>query len=108
MPTARNARGVDIIAYSQDATRKLAIQVKALSKRNPVPLGTSLEKVMGDFWVVVNKITFSAPSAFIMLPAEVRELAHRGEKDGRVSFWLQPTSYDQENFKEKWERIGHG
>ena len=45
MPTARNARGVDIIAYSQDATRKLAIQVKALSKRHPVPLGTSLEKV---------------------------------------------------------------
>lgn len=108
MPTARNARGVDIIAYSQDATRKLAIQVKALSKRNPVPLGTSLEKVMGDFWVVVNKVTSSAPSAFIMLPTEVRELAHRGEKESRVSFWLQPTSYDQERFKEKWERIGHG
>ena len=108
MPTARNARGVDIIAYSQDATRKLAIQVKALSKRNPVPLGTSLEKVMGDFWVIVNKVTSSAPSAFIMLPAEVKELAHCGEKEGRVSFWLQPTSYDQESFKEKWERIGHG
>ena len=108
MPTARNARGVDIIAYSQDATRKLAIQVKALSKRNPVPLGTSLEKVMGDFWVIVNKVTSSAPSAFIMLPTEVKELAHRGEKEGRVSFWLQPTSYDRESFKGKWGRIGHG
>lgn len=43
-----------------------------------------------------------------MLPTEVKELAHRGEKEGRVSFWLQPTSYDQESFKEKWERIGHG
>ena len=79
MPTACNARGVDIIAYSQDVTRKLAIQVKALNKRNPVPLGTSLEKVMGDFWVVVNKVTSSAPSAFIMLPTEVKELAHRPE-----------------------------
>lgn len=108
MPTARNARGVDIIAYSHDATRKLAIQVKALSKRNPVPLGTSLGKVMGDFWVVVNKVTSSTPSAFIMLPTEVKELAHRGEKEGRVSFWLQPASYDQECFKENWERIGHG
>ena len=68
MPTARNARGVDIIAYSQDATRKLAIQVKALSKRNPVPLGTSLENIMGDFWVVVNKVTSPAPSAFVLLP----------------------------------------
>jgi hypothetical protein len=108
MPTARNARGVDIIAYSQDATRKLAIQVKALSKRNPVPLGISLEKVMGDFWVIVNNVTSSAPSAFILLPTEVKDLAHRGEKEGRVSFWLQPNRYDQESFKEKWERIGQG
>lgn len=107
MPTARNARGVDIIAYSQDATRKLAVQVKALSKRNPVPLGTTLDKVMGDFWIIVIRVT-SSPSAFILLPSEVKELAVRNEKDGRVSFWLQPTSYDQDNFKEKWDRIGRG
>lgn len=107
MPTARNARGVDIIAYSQDSTRKLAVQVKALSKRNPVPLGTSLDKIMGDFWIIVNKVTTS-PTAFVLLPSEVKALAHRGEKEGRVSFWLQPTSYDQESFKEKWKRIGHG
>ena len=50
MPTARNARGVDIIAYSRDASRFVGVQVKALSKRNPVPLGTSLDKVMGDCW----------------------------------------------------------
>jgi len=108
MPTARNARGVDIIAYSQDATRKVAIQVKALSKRHPVPLGGSLEKVMGEFWVIVNKVVSSSPSAFVLLPSEVKELAHRGEKEGRISFWLQPTSYDQPQFQEQWERIGHG
>ena len=107
MPTARNARGVDIVVYSRDATRKLAIQVKALSKRYPVPLGTSLDKVMVDFWVVVNNVS-SKPSAYILLPSEVRAFAHRGEKEGRVSFWLQPKSYDQEDFKEKWDRIGHG
>jgi len=76
MPTARNARGVDILAYSQDANRKLAIQVKALSKRNPVPLGGSLDKVMGDIWIIVNKVATS-PSAFILLPSEVKELALR-------------------------------
>lgn len=107
MPTARNARGVDIIAYSQDASRKLAVQVKALSKRNPVPLGTTLDKVMGDFWIIVIRVT-SSPSACILLPSEVKELAARNEIDGRVSFWLQPTSYDQDNFKEKWDRIGRG
>ena len=108
MPTARNARGVDIIAYSRDASRFVGVQVKALSKRNPVPLGTSLDKIMGDFWVIVNKVAMPTPSAFVLLPSEVRERAHRGEKDGRVSYWLQPTDYDQDQFREAWERIGHG
>jgi hypothetical protein len=107
MPTARNARGVDIIAYSGDASRFIGVQVKALSKRSPVPLGKSLEKCMGDFWIIVNNVATS-PSAFVMRPAEVKELAHRGEKDGRVSYWLQPTSYDRAPFKEAWERIGYG
>jgi hypothetical protein len=108
MPTARNARGVDIIAYSADASRFIGIQVKALSKRNPVPLGPSLKKCMGDFWVIVNKVASEKPSAFVLKPSEVKALAHRGEKEGRTSFWLQPGSYDQPQFKEAWERIGSG
>ena len=108
MPTARNARGVDIIAYSADGSRFLGIQVKALSKRNPVPLGPSLQKCTGDFWIIVNKVTSASPSAFVLKPSEVTKLAHRGEKDGRISFWLQPNSYDQPKFKEAWDRIGHG
>ena len=107
MPTARNARGVDIIAYSQDTSRKLAIQVKALSKRDPVPLGTSLDRVMGDYWIIVNKVA-SGPSAFILLPSEVKALAHHGQKEERVSYWLQPTRYDQPDFRESWHRIGNG
>lgn len=105
MPTARNARGVDIIAYSQDASCFVAVQVKTLSKRDPVPLGTSLDKIMGDFWVVVTNVAATSPSAFILLPAEVRAGAHTGRRDGRVSYWLQPRAYEQESFHEKWERI---
>lgn len=107
MPTTRNARGVDIVAYSRDASRFVGVQVKALSKRNPVPLGTTLDKVMGDFWVIVNRVT-SAPTVFVLLPSEVRALAHRGEKENRVSYWLQPGGYDQDQFREAWGRIGRG
>ncbi len=107
MPTARNARGIDIIAYSRNGSRFLGLQVKALSKRNPVPLGSSLDKLMGDFWVIVNNIA-TDPTVFILRPSEVRELAHRGEKDGRVSYWLQPTAYDAEAFRGAWHRIGRG
>lgn len=107
MPTARNARGVDIIAYSRDGKRYVGIQVKSLSNRAPVPLGTSLQNLMGDFWVIVNKVV-SKPTAFILTPNEVKRLAHRGEKEGRVSFWLHTNAYETDQFREAWDRIGRG
>jgi hypothetical protein len=107
MPTARNARGVDIVAYNHDASRYIGVQVKALSKRNPVPLGTSLDKVMGDFWVIINRVA-TAPAAFILLPGEVLAGAKRGEKEGRISYWLQPNAYEKDEYRGAWERIGHG
>jgi len=107
MPTARNARGVDIIAYNRDCSSFIRVQVKALSKRDPVPLGTNLNNIMGDFWIIVNNLAFT-PSAFVMLPEEVINLAHRGEKEGRISYWLQPSSYNTKLFVERWDRIGQG
>ena len=61
MPTARNARGVDILIYSQDATRTSSIQVKALSQRNPVPLGPRRERLFGDFFVVCRSVASETP-----------------------------------------------
>lgn len=106
MPTSRNARGIDVLAYNHDASLTLALQIKALSKRNPVPLGGGLDKIMGDYWIVVNQALSDAPNCFILTPAEVRQTAHRGEKDGKVSYWLQPKAYEQAQFKEAWQRLG--
>ena len=108
MPTARNARGIDILAYSQDAKTTITLQVKALSKRNPVPLGTSLNHLYADFVVVCRNVTKETPECFILKPAEVRKLAHRGEKNGKISYWLQPPQYEAKQFAEKWDRIGSG
>ena len=107
MPTSRNARGIDLLAYDAAAGRYLGIQVKALSKRNPVPLGTSTENLMGEWWIIVTKV-LTVPQCFIMKPEEVRRLAHHGEIDGRVSYWLQPKQYDADEFREAWDRIGRG
>lgn len=107
MPTTRNARGIDVVAYSRDGKQYVGIQVKSLSKRSPVPLGTTLDNLMGDYWVIISKV-ISEPTAFILSPDEIRRLAHRGEKDGRVSFWLQPNAYDTKEFIEAWDRIGRG
>jgi hypothetical protein len=107
LPTSRNARGVDIVAYDVNAARYLGFQVKALSKRSPVPLGNSADKFMGDWWIIVTN-ALTEPKCFIIKPDEVRRLAHRGEKNGRVSYWLQPKQYDTDEFREAWDRIGHG
>jgi len=107
MPTARNARGIDVVAYSRDGRRYVGIQVKSLSKRTPVPLGTSLDTLMGDLWIIINNV-ITEPTAYVLRPDEVKRLAHRGEKDGRISFWLQPSAYDSEEFREAWDRIGRG
>ena len=108
MPTARNARGIDIIIYSQDATRTHTIQVKALSQRSPVPLGGKLDGLLGDFFVICRNVALDTPECFVLTPAEVRDLAHRGEKDGKTSFWLQPKQYETLDFHDKWNRIGKG
>lgn len=105
MPTARNARGVDIIAYDQTATRLIGIQVKALSKRGAVPLGTTLDKIMGDFWVIVNNLD-GEPGVFILLPEEVKAAANRNERDGRVSYWLESKSYMLSEYASNWDRLG--
>lgn len=108
MPTARNARGIDVLAYSRTASTKVALQVKSLSKRSPVPLGKDVDDLMGDWWVVLHSVAAPQPKAFVLSPLEVMRLAHRGEKEGRVSFWLQPQAYCQPQFEEAWGRIGDG
>ncbi len=106
MPTTRNARGIDIVIYTTDASRIHTIQVKSLSKRNPVPLGGDLKRLLGDFFVICGNVASDAPECFVLKSEEVRALAHRGEKEGRVSCWLQPKDYAVQKFREAWDRIG--
>jgi hypothetical protein len=108
MPTARNAKGIDILIYSQDASRKRTIQVKTLSKGSPVLLSNKLDNLFADFVVICRHVIRETPECFVLTPEEVRRLAHRGEKDGKISFWLQPRDYAVEEFLEKWHRIGSG
>ena len=106
MPTTRNAKGVDVLIYSEDGTKKLGIQVKALSRRAPVPLGKHLDNLFADFVVVCSNVATDAPECFILTSEEVKENVHRGEKDERVGYWLQPSAYRSPRFKDKWNRIG--
>ncbi len=59
---------------------------------------------MGDFWIVVNNLD-ATPGIFVLKPKEVSARAHLGEKEGRVSFWLQPRSYMLPEFENRWDRL---
>ena len=104
MPTARNARGIDVVAYNGDASAYLGIQVKSLSKRSAVPVGTSLNKVMGEYWIVVTRIA-TTPVAYVLSKEEVLARTHKAEKDGKASFWIEPGAYELEEFKNAWPKI---
>jgi hypothetical protein len=103
LPTSRNAAGIDIIAYKGDATA--LVQVKALSKRAPVPLGKSAENRFANFFVICTHAMSGEPVCYVLKRAEVDNLACRREKDGKVSYWLQPKAYDTPEFREEWSRI---
>ena len=105
LPTTRNAKGPDLVIYSQDAKRSFTVQVKALTKKSPVPFG-SKPTLISDFVFIVVNVLSEKPDLFIMSSKEVKRRLHRGEKEGKVSYWLQPKQY--EDFKDKWKIIDEG
>jgi hypothetical protein len=107
MPTARNARGIDILAYSTDAKRTRTIQVKSLSRASPVPLGKSLDHLIANFVVICRNVQTERPECFVLKADECKQ-AHRGVKGDKVSYWLQPRQYQKDDYRERWDRIGSG
>ncbi len=108
MPTARNARGIDILAYSQDGKRTRTIQVKALSARNAVLLGPTIDGFIAEFVVVCQKVRTDSPESFVLTSAEVIERAHRGGSGGKPTYWLETKAYESDDFHERWDKIGNG
>jgi hypothetical protein len=108
-PPAKAARAALIqrvsVFFVGDASKQYTVQVKALSKRSPVPLGGNVERLFGDYFVIGRKVCSDAPECFVLTPGEVRQLAHKGGKNGVTSYWLQPKQYETDEFREKWERI---
>jgi len=107
MPTVRNARGADLYAASDDESRVLPIQSKALSKRHPVPLGGSLDSLRSQWWIITINANDASPTCFVLSIDEVKAAAHRGVNEaGKVSYWLQPKSYAIDEYREAWSRLG--
>jgi hypothetical protein len=104
MPTIRNARGSDLIVADAEETIFFGIQSKALSKRNAVPLGKSIDALRSQWWVITMSANSDNPVCFIMKKEEVQALATQDANGG--AYWLSPPAYDRDEFREAWHRIG--
>jgi hypothetical protein len=101
LPTSRNARGVDIVIYSQDAQLTKTIQVKALTKRNPVPFGSNLNNLIAEYLIVCRKVFDEKPELFIMRIDEIRNKITEKIKAGKTSYWLELKFYEKFRIKDE-------
>ncbi len=105
MPTSRNAKGVDILAYNQDASRTLTIQVKSGRALNAVGFGKTLTGLIADFIVVCLLAQPEKPVCFVLTREEARGLIERdaGKKgEDKRQYWLPARNYAVPAFREQW------
>lgn len=106
MPTARNAKGVDIVAYTPDAKKYLGFQVKTVSRKWGVPLGKNgVTNSMADYWIVVVLDGQAGPDCYILKPGEVRSGVF---VDSKGNSWLEAKKYATLDYLEWWDRIRKG
>jgi hypothetical protein len=104
LPTSRNAKGIDLVIYSRDAKRKHTIQVKTLSKRNPVPFGNK-PSLIADY-LIICRVLGEKPEVFVTKIDNIENRIDKQTKNEKISCWLQPKNYEE--FKDNWSIIGKG
>jgi len=109
--TSRNAKGIDIVAYSEDFKVIKKIQVKSFSKIQAVSFGKNKETLLADFYVMVSYV-YTKPEAYILTAEDVSGLLTQ-DKSG---YWLEikgsskepEKGFKKDKFLERWNIIGYG
>lgn len=100
LPTWRNAKGADIVAYTPDQTRFITFQVKTMTKRSNIDLGKSLDNICSDWWIVVSN-AYDTPDAYILTPTELKQTVRIYDE----SHWAQGKMFDTAFTRNAWHRI---
>ncbi len=102
MITSRNARGPDIIIYSQSAERFHTIQVKSLRGRNPVSIS---KNPISEYIIICRRVLDLQPEIFIAMVDEIRsKIKEHVNEAGEKSCWLEMPDY--ETFEGRWDKLG--
>jgi hypothetical protein len=108
MPTARNARGIDLVIYSQDCATTHTIQVKSLASLLPVPLGKRGARFLAESVIICAEVVNEQPRCFILTRAEAEGYAQKNSSGRKISYWLPRKNYICEEYENQWCRIGTG
>jgi hypothetical protein len=107
MPTARNAKGVDIVGYN-DQGKSFTVQVKTLTKKVSVPFGKGLGYLSADYYVIVVH-AHDAPVYHVLTRAELQNipLAKSNSKENGAAYWLEVKEYykKEEFVTNAWSKI---
>ncbi len=103
MPTSRNAKGIDILAYGKDGETFHTIQTKGYTKIAAVGTFKKETEVIADYYVI-STFVYQLPETYILTREEVRD--GLTQHDG--VYWLEIKDYRKEEFHERWEKIGFG
>lgn len=107
----RRTAEYDFELRGKNPETRTRVKVKTVRGNNNFAFGDNLDKMKGDFWMLV-KIPESReqePTVFIMRPGEVEELVHvygGNRNGGKPSCWIRPGSYEKEQYRNRWELLG--
>ena len=104
LPTSRNARGIDILAYGKNGKQPITIQTKSFTRMH-VAVGPFREKtdIIADFYIVACK-AYNMPIIYVLTKDETKSLLteHKGK------YGLEYKDYQKSEFLERWDKIGFG
>ena len=95
-----------LVCESLDGNRRICVQVRSFKDKDSVQI--SKEGMKCNYWVIVHSIASGKPEAYILLDDEVKDNLKYNASGSAV--WLDEKFkyYEDNQFKEKWERIGNG
>lgn len=103
LPTSRNAKGIDILAYGKHGEKMLTIQTKGYTQKADVGPFKEINDVIADFYIVVWNV-YSSPITYILTIEELKSIIspHKGV------YWVEHKDCGKSEFLEKWDKIGYG
>ena len=104
LPTSRNARGIDVLAYGKHGEKFLTVQAKGYTRKAAIGPFKDKTDVIADFYIVAWNV-YRSPLIYILSKDEVISLL-TPNNDGK--YWVEYRDYGKPNFLEKWDKVGFG